>query len=162
MDGARYHKRRTETIPSSNSKKADIIAWLHSHNIEHTLRMTKFELSLLIKSNKEKVPFACVEIAKKHGHQILYTPPYHCELQPIEGIWAVAKNEVGRYPRRDLLETRNKLFEAFLKINSTTVVGLWKRSLKVAKKYWENLEEDRVVVLEEEFSEDDIESSDSD
>ncbi len=35
-------------------------------------------------------------IAKKYGHQVLRTPPYHPELQPIEKCWGIIKNEVAR------------------------------------------------------------------
>lgn len=67
----------------------------------------------------------------------MYTPPYHCELQPIEGVWAVAKNEVAKSaPHSDLLSIRNKLLYSFNeKINSKTILGLWRRSLNIAKKY---------------------------
>lgn len=35
------------------------------------------------------------EIAAEHGHEILRTPPYHPELQPIETCWGVVKNQVA-------------------------------------------------------------------
>ncbi|RHZ78730.1 hypothetical protein Glove_157g5 [Diversispora epigaea] len=65
-----------------------------------------------------------------------FTLPYHCELQPIEGIWAVVKGEVSRSgPHKNLLKIRNKLFWAFKeKINSKTIIGIWKRALINAKK----------------------------
>jgi transposase len=31
-----------------------------------------------------------------HGHDIVFTPPYHSNLQPIELVWANTKGEVGR------------------------------------------------------------------
>jgi len=46
-----------------------------------------------------------------HGHQVFFTSPYHCELQPIEGVWAVVKGEIG--PHLNLLDVRNKLLKAF-------------------------------------------------
>ena len=62
------------------------------------------------------MPFSCVEIAKRYDHQISYTPPYHCELQPIESIWAVVKGEVASLgPHPNLLSVRNKLLDAFKK-----------------------------------------------
>jgi DDE superfamily endonuclease len=91
MDGARYHKRRVEQVPTSNAKKAILASWLEGKGIAIPERCNKAELYALIKEHKQKVPFACVEIAKKHSHQLCYTPPYHCELQPIEGVWAVVK-----------------------------------------------------------------------
>ncbi|CAG8668325.1 2517_t:CDS:1, partial [Paraglomus brasilianum] len=91
MDGARYHKRRIENIPTSASKKSEIIDWLTRKEVVVPIDAYKAELLELVRQNKEKVPFACVEIAKQHGHRLFFTPPYHCELQPIEGVWAVVK-----------------------------------------------------------------------
>ncbi|CAG8693863.1 8190_t:CDS:1, partial [Scutellospora calospora] len=57
----------------------------------------------------------------------------------IEGLWAVVKSEVvqtGLYS--SLLSIQNKLLYRFNeKINSHTVVRLWKRALSYAKKYKE-------------------------
>ena len=89
--------------------------------------------------HKEKVLFSCVEIAKQYGHEVFYTPPYYCELQPIEGVWAVVKGEVARsglHP--NLLSVRNTLLGAFKnKINSKVILGLWRKMLKNAKAYFE-------------------------
>jgi hypothetical protein len=32
----------------------------------------------------------------RHGFQLIYTPPYQCDTQPIEMLWAYVKNYVGR------------------------------------------------------------------
>jgi len=137
MDGARYHKRRVEQVPTSSARKAVLAEWLMEKNISIPEQANKAELYELVKQNKSKVPFACVEIAKKYGHNLLYTPPYHCELQPIEGVWAVVKDEVARTaPHPDLLSIRNKLLYSFReKVTSKTILGLWRRSLNIAKEY---------------------------
>ncbi|GES72439.1 retrovirus-related Pol polyprotein from transposon 412 [Rhizophagus clarus] len=92
MDGASYHKRRVETIPSSSSKKQELIKWLNAHDIPFSSNLKRPELLELVRINKEKVPFACVKIAEQYEHELSFTPPYHCELQPIEGVWAVVKD----------------------------------------------------------------------
>ena len=155
MDGARYHKRRIENIPSSSTKKQEIIDWLITHQISFSDELRRPELLELVKRHKEKVPFACVEIAKQYGHQIFFTPPYHCELQPIEGVWAVAKNEVARSgPHSNLLDIRNKLLHAFNeKITSKVIVGFWKRALAKAKEYRQS--DDDVILLDDEMDDDD-------
>jgi transposase len=93
----------------------------------------------LVKINKEKMPFACVKIAEQHNHKIFYTPLYYCELQPIEGIWAVVKGEAANSgPHPNLLSIQNTLLNAFKeKINSKVIIGLWRRTLKYAKEYRE-------------------------
>ncbi|GBC22902.2 hypothetical protein H257_11777 [Rhizophagus irregularis DAOM 181602=DAOM 197198] len=140
MDGASYHKRRVESIPTSSTKKQEIIDWLHAHNIAFSDELRKPELLELVRMNKEKVPFACVKIAEQYEHEINFTPPYHCELQPIEGVWSVVKGEVARSgPHPNLLSVRNTLLNAFKeKISSKVIVGLWRRALKNAKEYFES------------------------
>jgi transposase len=29
------------------------------------------------------------ELARQHGHEVVRTPPYHPELQPIETCWGI-------------------------------------------------------------------------
>ena len=113
-----------------------------------------------MQKNKEKVPFTCVEIAKKYNHQVFFTPPYHCELQPIEGIWAVVKGEVAcSGPHTNLLSIQNTLLNAFKnKINSQIIVLFWRKALKNAKEYFESDKDAQSI--NEEF--DDYGDSDND
>ncbi|GES79742.1 hypothetical protein H257_11777 [Rhizophagus clarus] len=67
MDGARYHKRRVESIPTSSTKKQEIIDWLIAHDIEFSDELRRPELLELVQMNKEKVPFACVKIAERRA-----------------------------------------------------------------------------------------------
>ena len=38
----------------------------------------------------------CETVAKAAGHEVVFTPPYHSDVQPIELVWARVKGEVGR------------------------------------------------------------------
>lgn len=40
-------------------------------------------------------------IARDHGHFVLFTPPYLCDLQPIENVWGILKRFVGRMATYD-------------------------------------------------------------
>jgi hypothetical protein len=162
MDGARYHKRRVEQVPTSSARKSVLADWLMEKNIPIPEQANKAQLYELVKHNKSQVPFACVETAKKYGHTLLYTPPYHCELQPIEGVWAVAKNEVAKSaPHSDLLSIRNKLLYSFKeKVTSNTILGLWRRSLNVAKEYRDM--DDVVELAETDSDSDELQNFDED
>jgi len=44
----------------------------------------------------EEPAYALDVLAEESGHQILRTPQYHPELQPIEECWGVVKNHCAR------------------------------------------------------------------
>ena len=140
MDSAQYHKHRVEQVPISNSRKNALIAWLTSAGIDILENSTKAELYELVKQNKANISFKCVKIAREHGHNLFYTPPYHCELQPIKGVWSTVKGEIARtslYP--NLLAIRDKLLHAFNeKITTKVIIRFWKRALDKAIEYKES------------------------
>ncbi|KAG6944838.1 hypothetical protein JG687_00017624 [Phytophthora cactorum] len=35
-------------------------------------------------------------MAKNKGHEVVYIPPYHSDLHPIEVVWAIVKSKVGQ------------------------------------------------------------------
>ncbi|ETV96726.1 hypothetical protein H310_10043 [Aphanomyces invadans] len=37
-----------------------------------------------------------VDMARKRGHTVVFTPSHHSALQPIELLWAIVEGEVGR------------------------------------------------------------------
>ena len=52
----------------------------------------------VVKQHKTK--FLCYEIdeiATAAGHRILRLPPYYCQLNPIELIWAQVKQEIKKH-----------------------------------------------------------------
>ena len=118
MDGVRYHKRRTDKKPTSANKsankKATILAWLQRKGIEATSGQTKDELlSLAASVPISDSSFEVVKLAERWGHSVLYTPRYHCELQPIEGVWGVVKGRIAIAPVKTEDELHAKLTAAF-------------------------------------------------
>ena len=37
------------------------------------------------------------ELAREKGHEVIRLPPYHCDLNPIEKVWAYEKGYVARH-----------------------------------------------------------------
>lgn len=101
MDGASYHKRRVDPPPAMSCTKDEMIDWLEAHDVPVDTNLPKAAIYELVKDNKKKSRFVCVEMAREYGHQVQFTPPYHPELQPIEVIWGVLKNQ---YAHLDLAE----------------------------------------------------------
>ncbi|KAH0818878.1 hypothetical protein GEV33_003913 [Tenebrio molitor] len=89
MDNASYHSRREERLPTTSWRKANIQNWLSEKGISYDDGMVKTELMCLVKLHKQNyLKYAVDEMAKAAGVTVLRLPPYHCELNPIELIWA--------------------------------------------------------------------------
>lgn len=96
MDNAPYHSRKKEKVPTTASRKADIQKWLKEKNIAYEEAELKAQLLIKVKYEKHKYQSYVVdELAKEYGVTVLRLPPYHCELNPIELIWAQVKGFVA-------------------------------------------------------------------
>jgi hypothetical protein len=74
--------------------------------------LLKCELLDLVSLHKPAQPLYIVEeLAAAHNVKILRTPPYHCELNPIEMIWAQVKGYVAANNKTFKLEDVRLLLE---------------------------------------------------
>ncbi|CAK1603163.1 unnamed protein product [Parnassius mnemosyne] len=97
MDNASYHSRRLEKIPVTSWKKIDIQEWLSSKQISFEAKETKVQLLKKVKDVKfQYQSYVVDELAKAVGVEVLRLPPYHCELNPIELVWADVKGYVAQ------------------------------------------------------------------
>lgn len=98
MDNASYHKAPAPDTPHPNSmNKAELIEFLSSKGIP--MSPGEYVASLRVKARDwiaRNIKDHCTLLAEERGHKVLYTPPYHSELQPIEKVWAKIKGDVGR------------------------------------------------------------------
>ena len=127
MDNASYHSVHSEKCPTSNTRKADIQAWLSSHGVAFDDKMVRAELLTLVKRNKPDSPvFKVDQLVSQYGHKILRLPPYHCDLNPIELIWANVKQYVAsRNFTYKLSDVQALTEEAFRNISASD----WQRAV---------------------------------
>lgn len=98
MDNASYHKTPKADAPRFDKMKiAELRSYLHNHNVEYPATAHRPELVNLCNTKfpDELLP-ATVRAAEEKGHKVIFTPPYHSDVQPIELVWAHIKGEVGR------------------------------------------------------------------
>ena len=95
MDNAKYHSRELDKPPTTSSTKKVMQDWLREKGIHFEEKMTKRMLYEKIKQHKptEKT-YAVDKMASDAGFTVLRLPPYHCELNPIEMVWAQVKHFV--------------------------------------------------------------------
>ncbi|KAG1709401.1 hypothetical protein DVH05_020057 [Phytophthora capsici] len=96
---------------------------------------------LLEVAQAHRVPsiYRAQQIATAHGHFLLYTPPYHPELQPIELIWARVKNAIARDPATNASELHDKVREQLSAVNSAAWVGVYKHTQKYEDAYLDSM-----------------------
>ncbi|OQR85648.1 hypothetical protein ACHHYP_11603 [Achlya hypogyna] len=97
MDNTAYHKVLPEDAPKGYWTKVRIIEACKKYKLpvnEKELRPVIWaRLKAYILANVLPV---VVSLAHERGHEVVYTPPYHSDLQPIEMVWAYTKGRVGR------------------------------------------------------------------
>jgi len=89
MDNASYHSVLSVNYPKSNAIKSSVQQWLREKEVDFFPLETLSELRERVKSliPKEKI-YELDEIALQIGHEVVRLPPYHCQYNPIELIWA--------------------------------------------------------------------------
>lgn len=96
MDNAPYHSVLAEKIPSSSWRKNDIQNWLVGKKVPFNAFETKPELLQKVAPFKTQTKvYELDTIANEMGHTVIRLPPYHCQYNPIEMIWAKVKTEVA-------------------------------------------------------------------
>jgi transposase len=92
MDNASYHSALEEKLPSSSWTKDALSTWLLEKNIPVPQYALKAHLLQLAQENMPKKKYFIDNLLLSKGHQVLRLPPYHCQYNPIEHIWGIAKN----------------------------------------------------------------------
>ncbi|XP_028139233.2 uncharacterized protein LOC114333544 [Diabrotica virgifera virgifera] len=129
MDNAPYHSRRLEQLPTTAWRKGRIQEWL-------TPAIQLLDIARLRKM--EYLKYAVDETAKDYGVKVLRLPPYHCELNPIELIWAQVKGEVARNNKTyKLNEVKELLTQAILHVTPEKWAKCIGHIVKEEHRMWE-------------------------
>ena len=135
MDNAKYHKTAPVGTPKGSTKKADLLSYCERNDInlsedDKCLRSTLwYKVKAFIEKNVH--PVIC-QMAIDRGHQVIFSPPHHSDLQPIELVWANVKGSVGRKYTTEttMQDVLKRINEAFLNLKSKTVDGCIRKANK--------------------------------
>lgn len=137
MDNATYHNVLVEeAFPKKGHSVKRLREWLSNNEIPWTEDMLKSELFDLCSRLAEKPEFLIDRIARKEGHSILRTPPYHPELQPIETGWAIVKNHVAQHNDCTMKTVWLLLEDGFAKVTDKTCQKLIKKVYLQEEVFW--------------------------
>jgi len=76
------------------------------------------------------------DIARKQGHEVIRTPPYHPELQPIEMCWGIVKNHVARNSDFTMDNLYTQLNIGFEQITAKTCAEIIAKVRKIENEFW--------------------------
>nr|CAD7434138.1 unnamed protein product [Timema monikensis] len=114
-----------EKLPTKSWRKEEYAAWLTKHNIKFDPSAMKMELMSKALAHKPEKRFKIDEMVRECGHQVLRLPPYHCQYNPIELVWANCKGYYKKHTGRN-----NKFDDA-------AVRALWQEALaRVTPESW--------------------------
>lgn len=137
MDNASYHNALSEySAPTATSSKEKIRAWLEQNKIYCREDCLKPELAEIIRKMGPEPTYEIDEIARKKGHEVMRTPPYHPELQPIETCWGVVKNYIGRHCDFTMKNLIEQLENGFEEVTSETCVKIIAKVAEIEDEFW--------------------------
>ena len=146
MDNAPYHNVYVDGAfyPTTSTRKDALQSWLLANHPEaYQEAMLKAELLAACKDLCEEPAYALDVLAEESGHQILRTPQYHPELQPIEECWGVVKNHCAKECDYTLKGLWQHLEEGFGKVTTQTCQAALVDMRREEDRYWlEDMEAD--------------------
>ena len=145
IDNASYHSRNADDFPVSKWKKSQFQDWLKDHRIPFRPDALRTELWMLCKIHRATNTSKVIDnIAKRYGHEVLRLPPYHCDVNAIELIWADEKNFVASENKEMTLESVEKLFRKRRAETTAEMCKCVERVEHVELCYWKT---DRIIDL---------------
>lgn len=134
MDNASYHSVHLERNPTTAWRKEAIKEWLIAKGAQPRDDMLKVELyDLAKKLCNGKKTYVIDAIAAEAGHKVVRLPPYHCQYNPIELIWAQVKCYVAKKNTFKSAELKPLVEEA---VDSITPEN-WKQAVRHAEELQE-------------------------
>ncbi len=138
MDNASYHNMLADySAPTANCSKEKIRVWLEANKIPCKDDCLKVELIEILSKIAPEPTYEIDVAARRHGHEVVRTPPYHPELQPIETCWGVVKNEVARHCDFTMDNLVQQLENAFGKVTAQTCQKIIKKVRSIEDIFWE-------------------------
>ncbi|DBA01372.1 TPA: hypothetical protein N0F65_001611, partial [Lagenidium giganteum] len=129
LGNAKYHKVKPTWVPSRGNKKEVLVAVCN-------------RLGIHVESKDTKAKLWAKLMAEDAGHRVVFTPPHHSDLEPIELVWTNVKGTVGRQyaSAMTLADVKERLVTAFANLKGTTVQKCMNKSDASVRQLEEKME----------------------
>jgi transposase len=159
LDNAKYHYAYGPDVPKlAKMKKQQCAEFLASKGVEFDPSMSAIEMKQLVRKYiDDNIPIEIIRLATEKGHKVLFTPPYHSDLQPIELVWACVKGNVGRQFNNE--STLGLVYQCLLaefeslSVAHDSIGGMIEKCAAVAEMFHNEIPADEAA--EEEMADDD-------
>jgi len=125
--------------PNNSWNKNEIILWLENHGTVVDRSYLKWELLQMVRKLNIKKSYIVDGLLKSHGHKVLRLAQYHCELNPIEKVWAEMKKYVesnNKFTETSIESIEKLIHDSFKNLKP----GLWESCCKhiseVEEEFW--------------------------
>lgn len=157
MDNAQYHNIFSmDVFPKRTTSKLELQQWLQANSPEkYDDSLLKIELYKKCRELSPPPKFALDLIAEEQGHQIIRTPQYHPELQPIETCWGVVKNYCAQRCDYTMGKLKLHLEDGFKQLEAKSFREIMKKMREEENQYWKEDElgdEDYNLPQDEDFT----------
>ena len=105
---------------------------------------------MLCKEQPDQTKYVLEEMAQEMGHQMLFLPVRHCELNPIELCWAKGKGYVAKKNTTfKMKDVKRLMWEGLEKVDA----DYWKKCIghvrKIEQDYWkaDNIQDENDAVV---------------
>ncbi|XP_045456694.1 uncharacterized protein LOC123666670 [Melitaea cinxia] len=159
LDNASYHNTQAEKMPTSTTNKADMQQWLRDKGIAYEQSLLKLELYDIIKKHKDQhIKYKIDDFIKSKGFDVLRLPPYHPELNAIENIWGIVKNDIAsKNIEQNMTNMETLINESLNKVTSETWCKTCTHVKKIEKEYLKYFDLDFEFVIDLQNDSDDSE-----
>lgn len=140
LDNAPYHNVFTEdSFPQPQTKKAELQHWLQEHQITFEEWLLKAALYDLCRQHAPPPQYAIDCLAAAYGCEVLRTPQYHPELQPIEYAWGIVKAEMAQTQTGEytLTSLKERLPPALDQVTPAVCRNIVAHVRQAEERYWQ-------------------------
>ncbi|XP_066950811.1 uncharacterized protein [Macrobrachium rosenbergii] len=130
LDNASYHSVRIDKPPTMADKKDVMKEWLKNKGANPSDNLNKCVLLEMVKSLSYGIrhDYVIDRMARDNGHQVVRLPPYHCEYNPIELIWAQVKTYVAKRNNFKMADLKPLVKEAIQSVTAENLANAVKHS----------------------------------
>ena len=149
LDNAPYHRTKPKDLLPKDKKEMtrdEIVAWLTERGVTGWSEENSKPVLLKFLSDVVEKHKSIFEIeAEKRGFEVLWTPPYHPDYNPIENIWGISKDAVAKqYSVDTTMDVTKQRWELELdqNLDDDLVIRTVERAQRIQTEDYENMLEE--------------------